>query len=550
MPRLEIISGKLKTKVNFTGKVSISKILEKSELRVRKICAGNGACGMCLIKIISFTQNAINNPTPNEKLHLNLNQISLGERLACQTQISDDTKILILNPQKMKCIKNISFDIKNKILDETQLNKVSKFGKDTPTYGLAIDLGTTNIKMALFELTKGVLIASVSVINPQIQHGWDVLTRLNQANASKENALLLAESVIEEISSIISNITIQRGINSNNIIFINIVGNTAMLSLISGQKYSELLKPSNWGKSISTIPPEIKLWIEKWLVHPNCKIDLTQSLGGFVGSDLIAGLIAVNFLDSPETSLFLDIGTNSEIALFHNERLLVTSAAGGPAFEGSGLCCGMSASKGAIYKVIEKNNNNNNNNNKNTTEKNLFDVEIFGTDIPEGICATGLIDILALMLKNRIISPIGKFLDKNHSKGYPILPSFPKIFINHRDIDLFQQAKAAIQSAIIALCAVMKISVDKINHIYITGFLGTDLNIKNAQNIGLIPSNSLKSIEMKDNCALRGSCELLFSSKKQAIAKLIRDKAEIINLALWPHFDDIYMESLFLRPFN
>ena len=433
MPILTVENPKGNKLIKFMGSVSIRSILDKSPYRVKAVCSGIGVCGKCLIKVTQSNPEGINELTNSEKYHIVDTQIELGFRLACQTIISKDTSIQIINIGTNVGIINIHYTSPELPLDNLRYDSFSTFENFSPKYGVAIDLGTTMIKTAVFNLDNNQLISAVREINPQRQYGVDILSRLNEASKSPHNAYILNQQITDAISKIIIDITFRNGIDPQKIVIITIVANTAMLALLTSQNIDQLLLPINWTKFISTVPSNVASWCENWLVNTNCNIEIIPAVGGFIGSDLLADLLSCNFINGDRTKLFINFGTNSEIALFFDNRLFITSAAGGPAFEGSGLKCGIFAEAGAIYKAMIS---------EKEINEDLFDVEILDSDLPIGICATGFIDIIAGLLIKGIISDHGKFKKTQNPNIFTLIHDFPELVITTHDLDIFQQAES------------------------------------------------------------------------------------------------------------
>ncbi|MCP4397641.1 MAG: ATP-binding protein, partial [bacterium] len=208
-------------------------------------------------------------------------------------------------------------------------------------------------------------------------------------------------------------------------------------------------------------------------------INVIPPLAGFVGSDLIAGIVTTSLHVQEAPALLIDFGTNSEIALWDGNRFFVTSAAGGPAFEGWGICTGMPAEAGAIYCAQPGDNEE-------------WEVKTIANREPEGICGSGFVDIVSILLQNSLLSQTGKLAPKvrpgNGREQFTLPINAGKdIYITNKDVDLFQAAKAAIGVGIIGVCREAGIDSQELNRVCIGGAFGQYLDIENAQTIGLLP---------------------------------------------------------------
>jgi uncharacterized 2Fe-2S/4Fe-4S cluster protein (DUF4445 family) len=326
-------------------------------------------------------------------------------------------------------------------------------------------------------------------------------------------------------------ISVREGRSLYDISRVEVVGNSAMLTLLAGDNYRQLLNPANWTRPISCRTANSELWYEPWNLDPSAQIDLVQPVAGFVGSDLAAGLVHSQVLQDTGPSLFIDFGTNSEIALWDGSQLLVTSTAGGPAFEGMGITCGMAAEAGAIYQVI--------------TKEGGLDYRVLGNDKAKGICGSGLIDLTALLLEQNVIDPLGRF--HNTPEGCQRLPGTP-FWISKADLDQLQRAKAAIGAGCRTLLQRAGVSPDRLQKLLVGGAFGRYLNPQHAMNLGLLPTTPAERVQLLGNTALAGCLDLLLTDGARQILADVRNRLELLNLSTLPEFEDLFMENLYLRP--
>jgi uncharacterized 2Fe-2S/4Fe-4S cluster protein (DUF4445 family) len=309
-----------------------------------------------------------------------------------------------------------------------------------------------------------------------------------------------------------------------------------MLALLSGQNHHLLLQPRYWSESIECLPLETASWGADWGISPEAAIDVIEPLAGFVGSDLLSGVIATHLTEHGRGALLIDFGTNSEVALWDGEKLLVTSAAGGPAFEGCGISCGMAADPGAIYRVYVSD----------ATGELAFDV-VAGAE-PRGLCGSGMVDLLACLVRNSTLNNKGQFAPSVPELGFPLGSDNREIILTKRDIDIFQRAKAAIGTAINVLLMKADMGYSELRRICIGGVFGQYLNIVNAQEIGLLPAMPGLSIETLGNTALSGCEALLLSPGAKERLQEIRSQAVFVNLSTVAEFETLFLENLYLKP--
>ncbi len=511
---------------------SVRDVLDQTDIRVRAGCNGRGACGLCRIRIEG---GDIGGPSENEFTSLGTELLSQGVRLACQVKADRDLQIVILNPAPPSVWQS---------LDQDQGQKWTKAFLPAPTgtlcpetghpLGMTVDLGTTHISITILDLAGRRRLAGRRGLNPQTACGADVLTRLVSAK-SIDQAWTLSSQVIQAISDGLHDISNREGIDIQQVIRAAIVGNTAMLALLSGQNYLDLLQPRNWTETINCLPVETASWGANWGISPEAVIEVIPPLAGFVGSDLLAGIMATRLTEQPPGAILIDFGTNSEMALWDGKDLWVTSAAGGPAFEGCGITCGMPADPGSIYRI----------NVPDATGEPVFDV--IAAAEPRGLCGSGLVDLLAFLVKSGILNNKGQFGPSVPEHGFTVYRGNHDIVLTKKDTDIFQRAKAAIGVGIEVLLKKAGMGYNELHRIFIGGVFGQYLNIVNAQEIGLLPAIPAHFIETAGNTALSGCEAFLLSTHAEGPLDRIRELAIIVNLSECTDFGTLFMEHLYLR---
>jgi uncharacterized 2Fe-2S/4Fe-4S cluster protein (DUF4445 family) len=312
-----------------------------------------------------------------------------------------------------------------------------------------------------------------------------------------------------------------------------IVGNTAMLVLLTGQGIADLLNPNFWQAQINCQPVDYGDWQAKWLL-PHAQITILPPVAGFVGSDLTADLVATSLCDDAQGAFLLDVGTNTEIALWTGKKLLITSVPGGPAFEGVGIRNGMQAESGAILHV-------------NQNETGLI-LETINHEPARGFCGSGFVDAIAVLVATKVLKPSGRFAQSTNGQGFGLVADNPHTVIMGSDVDAFQRAKAAIASAMETLLEFAEMTWADIERLCVCGAFGKHLNIKNAQAIGLLPSISHEKIELNADASLAG-CELaLLNEDGVALFDKITANAQTFNLSLISDYEDRYINHLLLKP--
>ncbi|MBI5848843.1 MAG: DUF4445 domain-containing protein [Nitrospirae bacterium] len=427
-----------------------------------------------------------------------------------------------------------------------RLDKVPYCGVSTITqnctemtgYGAAIDLGTTEVRVSLWDLAGKQCIGRRSLRNPQAEFGADVLSRLTAASESAASAGELSGSARETIGLLIRGLCTDHAVSVSDIRKVSVVGNTAMLALLTGQGYDALLRPGMWNQVIECRFPDLQGIRENWGVNSACRIEVVQPMAGFVGSDLYAGIIATGLAGGQVGSLLLDFGANTEIALWDGSRLWATSAAGGPAFEGSGIRCGMAAEPGAICRV------------QCDPVHSVFIPDVIGGGAPEGICGSGLIDISACMLRSGLLSESGRLKGDAGKKGFVPISKEENIIVTAQDIDALQRAKAGVSAS--AQCLIRKagLRLSEIRRVCVSGAFGSYLDAANAIAIGLLPPVDLQHVELCGNTALAGAEKLLTECRNPGASGGPHKGSVVINMSYLPEYEDVFIRDLRLRPWS
>lgn len=370
---------------------------------------------------------------------------------------------------------------------------------------MALDLGTTILKGGLVNLENSKIKKKINIPNPQNHLGSDVITRISEALRGRYGQLrnLLFFGIRE----------IKKQLGIKRLSFTTIVGNPVSLSFY-------LNKPV---KGLARYPFQSELKEGVFLKNPPSYI--FPCLGGFIGGDTIAGLIACGLNKSGKVSLYVDLGTNGEVVLLTPEKIFAVSTAAGPAFEGTGVTCGSFAIPGAIDRL---------------DYKKKIRYRTIRKKKPIGICASGLVDLLSIMLEIGHLGEDGRLLKEIEIGG---------IKIGQNDIRKLQLAVAAIHTGIEILLQKMKIKPADIKEAVLTGEFGSHLNQKSLMRIGLLPQR-IEKIRQERDLPLKGAIIGLLDKKIFASAEEIREKAKQVELALEPNFPKLFVSALRLRPWG
>ena len=410
-------------------------------------------------------------------------------------------------------------------------------------YGVAVDVGTTTVVAQLVDVRTGKVIGVEGNHNLQARYGEDVLSRIAFV-CGKGSLDVLQKAVIENINKLIETLAGAKGIRIEEITGMAVAGNTTMSHILLGLMPCSI-RDDPYVPTVDLYPPVPAKEIG---IHINSQgvVQVLPSIASYIGGDTVAGVLACNMADRPETTCLIDIGTNGEIVIGNNEWMLSCSASAGPAFEGGDTKWGMRATKGAIEKV--------------EMIEGKVRYETIGKVKPRGICGSGLIDLIYELARNKILEIDARFSPSLQDRrivkgenGLEYIVAFPEetetgeaLTIAQTDIDNIMRSKAAIFAAIKSLSDYAGLSFDKLEKIYVAGGFGNYLNIEKAVGIGLLPDIPRGRIEFVGNSSLMGARMALLSFHAFEKAVGISQSITNIELSKFALFADEYMASLYL----
>jgi uncharacterized 2Fe-2S/4Fe-4S cluster protein (DUF4445 family)/predicted metal-binding protein len=474
-------------------------------------CGGKGSCGKCLVRI----------------RHKGIEK----EVLACQTRAEDEMEIL-LKERGSSLIAE----------DGSCYHYPPEQGKEKG-YALACDIGTTSLVCHLVSCKDGKKLATVSGPNAQKIFGGDVISRIQ---ASIEGKLTqMQEAIIGQINEMIEELCKKAGMQREEITYAAIAGNTIMEHIFAG------LKPDGMG--FAPFQPESLFGEEEEAarlglqIAAGAKLYLLPAVAAYVGGDITADIIALQMQKSREKILLLDIGTNGEIALGDEGGILSCATAAGPAFEGGQISMGMPAVEGAISAVhLERAGNG----------RPGFLVDVIGGKEARGICGSGLIDVLALMLEVELIDESGCFADAEdleenlaaylgEDEDGAFFRLTEKVRITQADVRKLQLAKAAVAAGIQVLLKEAGLTEQELDRLILAGGFGSYLNPRSAAKIGLIPESLLDRTQAVGNAAGEGAVSAAISEEARRDAEALREQVKYVELSTHGDFTEYYVEAMY-----
>ena len=510
---------------------------DELQVRVPTSCGRTGLCHECVVEVKSGQEN-LGAPTEPEAF------LRGDYRLACQAVIehSDEDiefsllqahqKILTSRPPKdVSLDPAVRRDGDNVIHGEQAIDKYR--GR---MYGVAVDLGTTTVVAELVDLETGESKYLASFENPQRFGGSDVMHRISYDSGPFHGELhnAIINTLNQELREMCRRLALRRQM----IYEISVVGNSTMRELffnldvksIGQRPYKspvehEYLAGDRETTALVENARKLRLW-----AHPRAKVYAAPLIASHVGADMAAALVAVNIESQSESVMIVDIGTNTEVVVAHEGRLIAASCPAGPAFEGGGIRYGMTAVDGAIE----------------TLRLNGYtQYEAIGGGEPRGLCGSGLIDLLAELRRHERMSPKGVFADK--SQEISIVPE-RGITFSREDASNLAQAKAANYCGQFIVMRKLGLRPADIGKLYLAGGFANYVDVANAIEIGFLASVREDRVVKTGNAALQGAKELLLSeSKRESLDRLVK-RIEHVELETTPDFFEVFVEGCQFKP--
>jgi len=411
-------------------------------------------------------------------------------------------------------------------------------------FGFAFDIGTTTISAQLVDLNKRAILGTKATYNRQATFGADVISRIIYAQEG-DGLEKLHHAVVDVINEMIESFVEECHVDLNDAMCLSVAGNTTMIHLLLRIDPTSIRQEPY--VAVANLVPVLKASEVGVKINPKGLIFCIPGVSSYVGGDITAGVVACDMHESKDINLLIDIGTNGEIALGNADWMVSCAASAGPAFEGSGLACGLRATRGAIETVKLK--------------KDTLEVEActIGNHKACGICGSGYIALMSELLRCGVLDKNGKINRTIKNKrvrsgdnGYEFVIIFKEdagvkedIVITDADLDNLKRAKAAIYSGIAILVRHMEIDFNQIKKIFVAGGFGTSLNIDSSVEIGLLPDVGKEKYVFVGNSSLAGARQSLLSTQASKICDEVSKNITYFELSTDPQYMDEYMAALF-----
>lgn len=590
---------------------TLMEALIRHHLPVQNICNGRGTCGKCKVRMTGY----ISPPSDRDLKHLTNIELQAGFRLACTVQPkegmvielnfveSQDRKVSALQEMKttildsgiekvyiqaskptladergdwdrvvdaLSTVTGRSYDrtslyILGRVSDvlrednfaltatvhEDKILEIEAGDTTKRLYGVAVDIGTTSVAVALIDLNQGTILKVVSTENEQTAYGADVISRITFARENEESAMALRIAIRKTINHLLEELGVQTNVGKNEIFKMTIVGNTTMHHLFLGLDASHLaVFPF---VSVCNCPLEFSAMELGLEINPQARIILLPNIGSFVGGDTIGAILGAPAVLEQGNHLLIDLGTNCELLLKTDHTMLACSTAAGPAFEGAGIAHGMRAKQGAIESVT-------------ITEEGVV-CQVIGEQEPIGICGSGLIEAVDEMQQAGVINIQGKIVDPENAetlalelrkriraseKGREFVLAYGTeqghdITLSQKDIGELQLAKGAVCAGIKTLVEIAGITVSELDSVTLSGTFATYLKSHNILNIGLVPNISEGRMKTVGNAAHVGAILALLDRQEVAKAGELYRKISHVELGGSTTFSNYFMDSMYIE---
>lgn len=580
--------------------IPFREFLLKEGLLVDFPCGGRGACGQCTITINPPTESGQGGKKP-----LSEEKLKAGLRLACQAKVEQDCTVILPEEKETgqlwqdpaqagsahllygeprisrRSVSPAAPSLEDQRADWERLMEVVE-GSGVPVapaaiegicqtlrdaqwqvdailengnllcvcprseehiYGFAIDLGTTTVDIALHDMETGRRIGRRVMLNRQAAYGADVISRAQQFQEQRQAVRQAALDTIQDGALALLK---EKGVSPKQVVRSTVVGNPIMIHILHDWNPRQL--------TLSPYIPFVNTMVRRppadfsWTFQYYGRIETLPLISAFVGADTMGMILALDLEHEKESSISIDIGTNGELVLARRGKLITSSTAAGPAFEGAEIDCGMRALPGAVTAV-------------NIADDGGLDLEVVGNQKPKGICGSGLISCIAELLEAGVVDPTGRLLKaeeieqpalkkriikKGKFLAFSITPD-NQVYISQKDIRELQLAKGAIRTGIDLLLSETSTDLAEIRKIRLAGNFGAGIEIEKAMRLGLIPKLPIERVDVVGNAALRGASLALVADGYSERAVRLQRACRFLELAATPDFQMHFAEAMFFK---
>lgn len=508
---------------------NLLRVLLDTGVFVDNPCNGTGVCGKCKVRILSGNMPPM---SETERKLLKLEEIQDGIRLSCMAEVHGETEVELLQKER-----------RHKVLTHGYM---PEFKRDSFTsgFGIAVDIGTTTVVTVLVDLATGEEIANASMINAQKHYGLDVLTRITYEYDHPDSGIReLQKAIVQSLNGMIDEVCMETGADKTKIREIDVAANCTMTHMLLGVDARSIGKSPYRPEFLNA--RELKAREIGLSLPEDCRLYCLPQVSAYIGADIVAGTYVCELQKEKGNVLFIDIGTNGEIVLASNGRLLCCSCAAGPALEGMNISSGMRAAEGAVEDVE-------------ITEAGIH-LKTIGDEEPAGLCGSGILAVVKELLRNGIVKKTGVFVKKekledgdyrkpmirmNGTKREFILHRNPELLVTQGDVRQVQLAKGAILSGFKALLAKAEIRMEDLDKVMIAGQFGAHLPAESLTGTGILPEAVKDRLVYVGNSSKTGAFMTLLSEQVKREIEELAVSMEYMELAETDNYERIFAESM------
>ena len=560
MQEIEITFYPIKISGRVPKGITILEAARRLGVNIEGPCGGTGRCGKDLVQI---------------RVNKTLDTV-----LACKTVVETDLDVIIPSNEKktLKIVegfyaegdrkRNINPSVRKEVVHNGKdlfsthvfvndaLVSIEKGNTKSEIYGIALDIGTTTLVASLVNLYTGEVLNSSSTLNPLVYYGHDVMSRIKYSVSHKDGLLRMHHEIVSAINVLIHRVTTESGVLAENIYQVMAAGNTTMQHIFLNKEIKGLGEYPYKAETLDAVSlpaKELGMGIPEFAM-----ITTFPGISAYVGGDIVSGLVAIHhftmnkktdlstptpFCEGKELpALFLDIGTNGELALLLNDRTIATSTAAGPCFEGMIISSGMRAGEGAIEHI--------------TIGEELM-MEVIGNCPPRGICGSGLLDIVSELLRVGLVNSRGRLqckegleipekyrkylFEKNGKRHFQLSDG---VSLSQEDIRQVQLAKAAIRAGVDILLATCNIKPEELKTVIIAGAFGYHLKEESLFRTGFLPGLKEARLMYVGNSSLEGAVRMLLNKELLSKSTCIARTTQVMELSQIPEFESVFVREM------
>ncbi len=523
--------------------ITLFDLAEQLEIRIPTSCRKQGKCRECLVQVTEGMEHLSEHAPEEEHLQSSF-------RLACRCQITADAGNISCNTLRRSRMQTetegggIAENLRKTLVPDPAVvregrDRILLDGREIARsteaiHGLAVDIGTTTCVVRLVNLETGRIVAASSFENPQRFGGSDIMARIHYDTERKDH--LLQRTLLAYLTHTIEDFPV----DPKTIYEIVISGNSTMRDLFFGldlhtigqEPFQSLTEIECFEGKYSTTAIEIKAGELKIPMNPGGRIYGMPLISGHVGADAAACMLAVGMPTEERNIAIMDVGTNTEVVVGNKDKALAASCPAGPAFEGGAVSCGMSGLHGAIERILIK-------------DDGRIEIKVIGGGKPEGICGSGLIDLLSELMRTKQMNEKGRF---EGIDGALQVDEDGNILFRESDVNELALAKGANVAGLSIIFKKLGLTFDDIDVLYLAGAFGRHLDIPAAMRIGFLPVIDESRIQQVGNASIEGSTMVLLSLEaRKSLEELVR-KTTHLRLEMDPSFFDTFVEGcMFVR---